>query len=380
MTSICFSFQVHQPTLLSDYDFFQIGHTHAYFDHSDNQNREGFIIDERCNSYNKKFIDIIKQSQGHFKASFSISGTALDQLTDYHHNLQHSFKQMVETGCVEMLCQPYYHSLSYLYSTKEFQRQVILHREAIQEKFQVSPKIFRNTETVYGNDIARTVEEMGFLGILSDGTDSLLMGRSANHIYLPLGTRRIRALLKNQSLSADLAVNFFNSTWVNYPLTPVKFVEWIKKQAKNGDSTINLFLDYSIFSQPSFLPFLEKLVLEVLKNKELDFKTPSEVLDTYPVKGTYDVPYSASWAEVGKDLPGWMENYLQREAIERIYRLEDAIKAQGDEELLLSWSNLQTADHFYRMSNQEPKRYDAYINYMNILTDLEQQVKNSASD
>ncbi len=377
MTSICLCFDIHQPLSLQAYDFFRIGQDHAYGDTAKDKETLQQLTDTGYSPANQCLLELIQSSDKRFKVSFSISGISLALMEQYQPGVLSALQSMTNSGCAEMLGTTFYHSLSYSYSAKEFQRQVILHQNKIQELFDIAPSVYRNTEAIYGNDIARTVEELGFRGFLHDGNDSLLMGRSPNYIYQPLGTRRIRALLKNQLLSEGLSVRFSDPTWVEYPLAPTKFVSWLQQIAQKKDSSINLFLDYRVLANPVMRDFLTETVRRVLKTHDLEFRTPSEVFNGYPVKGTYDSPYSANWAESQKDLPAWMENYLQREALERVYQLENAVLATGDQEILRTWSSLQTADYFYHMANSYPSRYDTYINYLNILTDLEQRLPKS---
>jgi alpha-amylase len=315
---------------------------------------------------------LIKKSETKFKFAFSLSGGLLDQQTP---EALDSFRRLTAGNSVELVCQTYYHSQCFLYSKTEFCRQVDWHRNQLRTLFNVTPEVFHNTEKFYGNDIARTVEELGFKGIICEGSDSLMMGRSPNHVYLPLGSRKIRALIQNQGLMEDISERFTDTAWSEYPLTPSKMTKWLLHLADKGDSTVNLVLNYDIFTHsPPLLSFLEKLVLEILSHQQLKFKLPAEIIHEGPVRGTFDATYSANWAETGKDLPAGIENYLQRESLERVYKLEESIKKSGDHQLLEEWSHLQSVDHFKSMANDKRNRYDVYINYMNILTDLEQRL------
>ncbi|MBC7922766.1 MAG: alpha-amylase [Ferruginibacter sp.] len=384
MTAICFCFQAHQPFRLKHYDFFRIGHDHTYADPARDEVALNQAADQTYLPANQRLLALIRRSAvqssgpgsvGHrFKFALSLSGTVLEQLWRYRPDALTSFRGLIDAQGAEVLGGTHYHSFPFLYSPREFRRQVDQHRLTTETLLDVSPTLFRNPQAGYGNDIARAAEEMGFPGILSDGHDSLLLGRSPNHVYAPLGTRRIRALLQNQSLSEDLATRFSRPDWSAYPLGPAVFADWLEKGVRTGESVLNLWLDYGAFAQPGFLDFLEGLVAEVHRRPGLDFRTPSEVLATYPVKGTYDVPRSANWAEIQKDLPAGTENYLQREAVERVYRLEESVLASASEDLLRVWGSLQSADHFHGMANGQPDRYDAYINYMNVLTDLEERL------
>jgi alpha-amylase len=370
MTAICLTFQVHKPLTLNHYDFFQIGHQQAYFELNSND-IDNFFRDT-CIPVNQLLQKLVNNSKGKFKFAFSLSGTLLDQQTP---QALDSFRQLIARNSVELVCQTYYHSQCFLYSKTEFCRQVEKHRNLLQTLFNKTPEVFYNTEKFYGNDIARAVEELGFPGIICEGNDSLMMGRSPNHVYLPLGSRKIRALILNQGLMEDISGRFTDPTWSEYPLTPSKMTKWLLHLADKGDSVVNLVLNYDIFSQtPPLLSFLEKLVSEILSHQQLAFKLPTEIVQVGPVKGTFDATNSANWAESEKELPAGIENYLQRESLERMYWLEKPIKTSSNQQLLEEWSNLQSVDHFKLMANDNKRKYDYYINYMNILTDLEQRL------
>ena len=387
MTSICFYFQVHQPYRLKDFNFFKIGTDHFY--EHDTQNREIlFKVADKCYlPTNQKILDLINRSNGRFRVSYSISGTALDQFERYRPEVIESFKKLVDTGCIEILGETYYHSLSFLYSREEFQRQIKQHSDKVKQLFGVEPKVFRNTELIYNNDVAWHVAQMGYKAILCEGVDRVLNGRSPNYVYNAAHSN-IKCLLKNYKLSDDIAFRFSNPQWAEYPLTAPKFADWVHKTAGNGE-LVNLFMDYETFGEHQWassgiFDFLDHLPSEILKHPDFDFRTPSEVVDSYYPKGVYDAPFFTSWADEERDLSAWLENSMQGEAIKRIYRLEEKIKEKGQKDLIDVWGKLQTSDHFYYMSTKfwndgDVHKYfspygspfDAYINYMNVISDFE---------
>jgi alpha-amylase len=388
MPSVCLYFQVHQPFRLKPYDCFKIGYDHVYEDEL--KNRE--ILDrvsKKCYlPANEALHRLIDQHKGNFKIAYSISGTALEQFEAYQPDVLRSFQNLAETGCVEFLSETYYHSLSFLYSRKEFIRQVGKHKAKIEQLFHQTPSVFRNTELIYNNEIANFIAGMGYKGILSEGLDHVLGDRSPNFLYHPTGTRDIKSLLKNYTLSDDIAFRFSNKDWAEWPLTASKFAAWVHQIAGNGE-TLNLFMDYETFGEHQWpetgiFEFLSALPQEILKHPDFNFKTPSEVIDTYEVHGEYDVHSLSSWADIERDLSAWLGNSLQHDAMERVYALESRIHETNDPALLDSWARLLTSDHFYYMSTKYwndgdvhkyfshyNTPYDAYINFMNVLTDLE---------
>ena len=388
MPSICFYFQVHQPFRLKHYDCFKIGHDHSYED--EQKNRE--ILDRvstKCYlAANRTLLSLIKRYKGKFRIAYSISGTALEQMEMYRPDVLRSFQDLAATGCVEFLSETYYHSLSFLYSKTEFIRQVGKHKEKIEELFGQTPTVFRNTELIYNNEIANFVSSLGFKGIACEGLDHVLGFRSPNFLYNPPRNNKIISLLKNYKLSDDIAFRFSNKDWKEWPLTAPKFAHWVHQTAGNGE-TINLFMDYETFGEHQWpetgiFNFLSHLPHEIFKHPDFTFKTPSEVIAEYPTRGEYDVHHLSSWADIERDLSAWLGNSLQHDAMERIYGLEKRIKETNDEQMIDTWAKLLTSDHFYYMCTKYwndgdvhkyfshyNTPYDAYINFMNVVTDLE---------
>jgi len=392
MPSVCFYFQVHQPFRLKSYDCFKIGHDHFYEDEAKNKEILDRVATKCYLPANALLLHLIERYKGAFRISYSVSGTALEQMEKYRPDVLRSFQRLAETGCVEFLSETYYHSLSFLYSKDEFVRQVNAHRAKIAEHFHQVPTVFRNTELIYNNEIAAFVSGLGYSGIICEGLDTALGYRSPDFVYHPPFNPGIKCLLKNYKLSDDIAFRFSNRGWTEWPLTASKFAHWVHDIAGNGE-TINLFMDYETFGEHQWpetgiFGFVDHLPEEILKHPDFDFKTPSEVIRTYEARGEYDVHNLSSWADLERDLSAWLGNSLQQDAMERIYGLEKAVKETADINLIDTWAKLLTSDHFYYMSTKywndgdvhkyfSPYNtpYDAYINFMNVVTDLEYTVE-----
>ena len=388
MPSVCFYFQVHQPFRLKHYSFFNIGNDHSYEDDALNKEILDKVSDKCYLPANKLMLSLIKKHKGKFRIAFSLSGVAIEQFEKFRPDVLQSFIELSKTGCVEFLSETYYHSLAFLYSKGEFIRQVEKHKKKIQEHFKQTPTVFRNTELIYNNDLADFVEKMGYKGILSEGLDWILNGRSPHFVYSPPNNRNMRILLKNFKLSDDIAFRFSNQNWPHYPLTATKFAKWIHHYQSASDC-INLFMDYETlgehqWQETGIFEFMEHLPAEILKNKSFNFKTPSEVIDTYNVKGIYDVHHNISWADTERDLSAWLSNPMQSETLSKVYAMEDEVIMANDKKLLEKWSRMQISDHFYYMctkywSDGEVHKYfspyaspyDSYIYYINALSDLE---------
>ena len=340
---------------------------------------------------NRLLLETIRRFEGRFRVAYSITGVLLEQLERYAPEVLSTFHALAQTGCVEFLAETYYHSLSFLYSPAEFVEQIRLHVETIERLFGQRPRVFRNTELIYNNALARTIDAMDqFDAILTEGADHILGHRNANFVYRPPDTQHLRLLLKNYSLSDDIAFRFSNQHWKEFPLTADKFAGWINSVNGNGH-VVNLFMDYETFGEHQWeetgiFQFLSHLPEAVLRHPDNNFLTPRQVVETYPAMDVVDVPHLISWADTERDLSAWLGNPMQSGALHEVYRLERFIKQLGDETLLADWRRLQTSDHFYYMCtkyfadgdvhkyfNPYDSPYDSYINYMNVLDHLKRR-------
>ncbi len=389
MPSISFCFRVHQPYRLKQYEFKDIDVLHCYDDTGATAVAINKVADECYLPANKIILQQVKATGGKFKIAFSISGTVLELLQQYRLDVIGSFRQLVQTGCVEILAETYNNSLSWLHSKKEFAVQVEKHSRLVKELFDVTPVVFRNTELIYSNELAQFIADAGYKGILCEGLSRILKGRNNNQTYAAPDTGDFGVLLRNVELSDDIAFRFGATGWSQHPLTAQKFAEWIHDHALADACNINLFFDYETFgihkkADTGIFGFLEYLPAEILADTNFYFKTPTEALDNCYPKDVYDVPEIISWEDKNNDCCLWGENVMQHNTIRKIYRLENMVMKSGDEKMIAAWRRLQTVDYFYFMSAHQRCKGDAYhllnpfhsaqdafTTYSNILTDFE---------
>jgi alpha-amylase len=396
MLTVCPYFHVHQPYRVKKYRVFDIGNDDEYFNEdggSDLNNRKIVekVADKSYRPMNRVLNDMLNEHE-EFRFALSFSGTVLDQFEAYAPDVLESFQKLVATGRVEILADTYHHSLAFFYSVPEFERQVSKHAKRVKELFGYTPRVFRNTELSYRNDLAKWCEDHGYLGIMAEGWDPVLGWRSPNYVYSPVGCSRIKVLLKNYKLSDDVAFRFGNRGWESYPLSAETYASWI--HAHHGDGhTINLFMDYETFGEHQWedtgiFNFMRALPHMLKAHPDTSFKTPSETILSYDSVGDIDVPNILTWADTDRDLTAWTGNDIQKDAIKAIYAMEGDVITTGDARLIETWRKLQTSDHFYYMCTkwsedgdvhayfspyQSP--YDAYVAFMNALSDLQLRVQ-----
>lgn len=390
MTSLVFYFQVHQPHRLRRYRFFDIGRSEDYFDDAENKRILERVAHKCYLPMNALLLRAVEAHQGRFRCSFSVSGTALEQMERWSPETLESFKRLARTGCVEFLCETSHHSLSALGDEREFREQVKNQSERIEALFGRKPTAFRNTELILSNRIARLAEELGFEAILGEGADHLLGWRSPHRVYRPEGSERIKLLLRSYKLSDDIAFRFSNRAWSEWPLRSEKFASWVHGLPEE-DRFVGLFMDFETFGEHQWADtgifhFMEALPGAVLAHPRFRFETPSEVARSTDPSARLDIPHPVSWADAERDLTAWLDNAMQRGAHEAVYQLASLVRGlaeRGDPEPLEVWRKLTTSDHFYYMcvkffSDGDVHKYfspyatphDAYITLANVLADF----------
>ena len=394
MPSVCIYFEVHQPMRLNRFSVFNIGKHNEPFSTYFNQRQNQEIFEKvtrKCYlPTNRLLLDLIRQFDGKFRISFSLTGTFVKYCEQFMPEVLDSFKELYRTGAVDFIEETYYHSLSSLFDElDEFEEQVKMHRQMIKRHFGCEPKIFRNTEAIYDNRIAKKVAEMGYKGIITEGSENILGWRSPNFLYRPVNAD-IKVLLRNYKLSDDVGFRFSARNWVGFPLTADKYSHWMSHC--EGD-LVNLFLDYETFgehhwTETGIFDFLKHFPGEALRHSNLDFVTVSEAVEKFEPVGTIDVPWAISWADEDRNVSTWLGNDMQIACFNEIKDIGRRLKKHENKELLNVWRLLQTSDHLYYVSTKGFEDgnvhayfspydipYEGFINYMNILQDLKQKVE-----
>ncbi len=393
--SICLYFQVHQPTRLRLYRFFDICTDSHYYDDFANRTILKRIAKKCYLPMNELLLDRIEKSKGKFKIAFSISGSAIEQFARYAPEVLDSFKKLADTGCVEFLCETYNHSLASLASKLEFEHQVNKHRAAVEKYFGVVPTTFRNTELIYSDSIGKDIYDLGFKTVLTEGARHIMGWRSPDYVYKNELKSGLKVLLRNYSLSDDIAFRFSNKEWSEWPLTAEKYVGWLK--AAEGE-IVNLFMDYETFGEHQgaecgIFDFMKALADMVVKDPDLEFVTPSKAVTKHKAVDEISVPEPISWADEERDLSAWLGNELQQDAYNKLYALEENLSLADDAALWADYGHLQESDHFYYMCtkffsdgeihsrfNPYATPYEAFINYMNVLSDFTIRVNNAIAE
>jgi len=327
-----------------------------------------------------------------FKITFSLTGIFVDQMEHFSPALLKNFQALAKTGQVEFLSDTYAHSLAALRSDDEFIHKISQHKLKMEQLFEVDTKVFRNSELVYSDLIGEKVAKLGFKAMLAEGAKHVLGWKSPNYVYYNVNNPRLKVLLRNYKLSDDIAFRFSNKSWSQWPLDADKYLSWLSGISP-AEEFVNLFMDFETFgehqsSNTGIFDFFETLIAKLSNHPDFGFITPSEIAENLQPTAPVAVPFPSSWADEERDLSAWLGNDMQKEAFNKLYNLRDLVIEINDPELNLDWVYLQASDHFYYMStkffsdgavhhyfNPYSSPYDAFINYMNVLSDFSLRVE-----
>lgn len=397
MRAICLYLHIHQPVRYREYSFFDIGNNSNYYnDNYDGRQSNERIFRKVANKSYRPMLTLLEHNiklHPDFKLSLSITGTWLEQAEAWAPELIEQIARMVKTGQVEIVGETYYHSLAFFYDKEEFNTQVKMHSDKIQALFGVRPKVFRNTELAYNDELARWADEAGYTAILAEGWDKVLGWRSPNYVYRPVNTNNIKLLLKNYRLSDDIAFRFSNRSWREWPLTVPKYQQWINDDCLRGP-LVNLFMDFETFGEHQWedtgiFSFMNTLIGSWLSEYDNKFVTVSEAANITEPADTISMPETVTWADTERDLSAWLSNEMQKSAMSAIYSLKDKILATKDATLISDWRKMTTSDHPYSMCTKYwndgdvhayfsayASPYESFMYYMNVLRDIEYRLTN----
>lgn len=386
MKAICFYFQIHQPFRLKRYRFFDIGNDHYYYDDFANDDIITRIAHRSYIPAAESLLRMIEESKGRFRCALSITGVALEQCEQYVPEFIDLLKKLADTGKVEFLAETYAHSLSSLIDHDEFINQVKVHDDKIYELFGQRPKVLRNTELIYCDEMAPVIASMGYKGVITEGAKHILGWKSPNYVYCAASAPKLRMLLKNSKLSDDISFRFSNTEWDAYPLTADKYIDWIASTPPE-EQIVNLFMNLETFGElqtrdTGIFQFLEALP-RFAAERGIDFITPTEAVTKLKPVGELSVLHPISWADEARDTSAWLGNKLQNEAFNKLYSVAERVRLCDDRRLKQDWYYLQASDHLFYMSTKRKADgavhshfspyetpFQAFTNYMNVLSDF----------
>ena len=389
MKTIQLYFEIHQIIHLKRYRFFDIGTDHYYYDDYENERSITEIAERSYMPALNCFQEMIKEHGKYFKLAFSISGVGMEQLEMHAPQVIAKLQELNDTGCVEFLAEPYSHGLSSLANAECFAEDVKKQAEKMKEYFGKYPTVLRNSSLIYSDDIAMQAQAMGFKGMLTEGAKHVLGWKSPHYVYSSAVAPDLKLLLRDVELSDDISLRFNNPEWPGYPLFADTYISRIAETPKE-EQIINIFMELSALgiAQPlssNILDFIKALPA-CAKEKGIEFATPTEVFNKVKAVDHISVPDTLSWVDEERDCSCWLGNNMQREAFNKLYSVAERVRIMKDPAISQDWDYLQASNNFRFMTTKASNvgldrgiyitPFDAFTNYMNILGDFMNRVKN----
>ena len=390
MKNICLYFQIHHPFSFQTFRFFDIGESKSYYDE---WQIEREIQDAAINYYlptNNYILQLIHQYKGNLRLSLNISGVALDQFLFYAPELVTSFMQLADTRQVEFTGSTDSNSIVSLADKKhEFLQSIKRCQERTEYYFGQKPKLFVNTDLLFNNRIAEIAAEAGYSAVLTNGTNKILQWRSPNYLYSAQDQKHITVFFRNENISNGLSTILLNQDKTE-ARNQIKELLALLNAIRTDEPITNIYLNYKALCGTNRLEkqgLFRTFVSKIINNKSCCFGLPSRITEQYGPIAEIGTVEPVCWTEHFHSdyYPG---NELQNDAINQLFKLCDKAENTKDNNLKIDWKYLQSSDHFHLMDENHPaykennsiqsshkSKYDAFINYMNILEDFRLRLK-----
>ena len=384
MKNICFCFQMHAPYTLKRYRFFEIGQDHYYYDDMQTEDHVASLISTSYMPLCKTIAEMIRLSKGRFHCALSVSGIMLEMFEQYDPEMIDMLKELAVTGCVEFVVTPYSYSLASVYSDTEALEQLQSQKAQVKQLLGVESTAACLTELLYSDEIAIQLHKMGFKAVMTEGAKHILSWKSPNYVYSSSAAPKLKVLLRNTNLSDELAFHFSDPAWHNFPMDAEKFANTLASQPEE-EHVANIWVGAETFgirqsATSGIFDFLKALPYFALE-QGIGFMTPSEVAKKFAANDAIVAAHPLTWAGEAKDLSTYNGNDLQQEALSKLYAVAERVHLCKDKQLKRDWLILQDINYLHFMNHidqgatQFESAYDAFINYMNILSDFLQRVE-----
>ena len=384
MKNICFCFQMHAPYKMKRYRFFEIGQDHYYYDDMQTEEHLEYLVNTSYLPLCNTIKEMIRLSKGRFHCALSVSGTTLEMFQQFAPEMIDVLNELAQTGCVEFVATPYAYSLASVYSETEAVEQLQLQQAMVKELFGVESSTICNTELVYSDEIAIQLYQQGYKTVMTEGAKHILSWKSPNYVYQSASAPKMKVLLRNANLSDEIAFHFSDSNWYNYPMDAEKYNAQLASLPEE-EQVVNIWVGAETFgvrqhAMSGIFDFLKALPYYALE-REMGFMTPSEAAKKLSAESVITSPFPLTWRGEAKDLSTFVGNDLQQEAIQKLYAVAERVHLCQDKNLKLNWLRLQDINYLHNMNHidqgetQYESAYDAFINYMNVLSDFLQTVE-----
>ena len=375
---------MHAPYTLKRYRFFEIGQDHYYYDDMQTEDHVASLIQTSYMPLCHTIAEMIRLSKGRFHCAISVSGIMLEMFEQFAPEMIDTLKELAETQCVEFVVTPYAYSLANVYSDTEAAEQLLAQQKQVEKLLGVQSTTACLTELLYSDEIAIQLHEMGFKTVMTEGAKHILSWKSPNYVYSSSAAPKMKVLLRNTNLSDELAFHFSDPAWHNFPMNAEAYAIGMANLPEE-EQVANIWVGAETFgmrqsAETGIFDFLKALPYFAME-QGMGFMTPGEVAKKFAASDAIVAAHPLTWAGEAKDLSTYNGNDLQQEALNKLYAVAERVHLCQDKQLKRDWLILQDINYLHFMNHidqgatQFESAYDAFINYMNILSDFLQRVE-----
>lgn len=289
------------PFRLKKYSIFDT--THEYFDEPVNEAMCRKHAKQCILPVNKLLHGLISQYEGRFRVALSISGSALEMMESHSPEALEGLQQLADTGYVEFIGSPYYHSLSSLYSDEEFADEVSDHGNLVSKLFGDNrrPVVFMNTAMIFNNRIADMLGRVGgFRAVFVDDSMNFPYWYSPSRIC-NTKTDGLRALVMSNILGEEIRWLLMTGVSKEKETAAESFSRRLLDFGCRGDCNVMLGMNYRLLweSDPESdikYSFMHSFLSRILEDGSGCFALPGEMIDRHEGGGNQpervaDVPH-----------------------------------------------------------------------------------------
>lgn len=378
MKTVYLTFDLHLANHLKKIRFWEIGRNPDYFDHNLNRETIEFFKPDFL-YFNLSLQKVLEDLKGKVQVNFCISGTTLELFHEYAPELIISLQTLTSTGFVEFIGTTYSNSLAALSSRNEFKSQIIEHKLLIQDTFGKTPDTFKIFGYLFSDKTCKILKDLDFENVL-------IQGRMPDQMIknLDKGPKAIWGL---NFIFSDYSIEkWFQKSLDIHPLWEIYTHDLNKMFISNPSAQIGIILKYTSLAQTLQSSYDWRYIRQFF-NKTSDKRIRFQKLKNIgPINTKLECMVDEKLNNTqneGQLFQFKLSNPLQKDAHFKLFQIEELVNKTGSDFLTKKWRDLQSIDYFMLMqipeesdnfSDKDPYEdqipFQAYINYMNILSDL----------
>lgn len=391
MFKICLCIKIHIPAVQANYRFSDIRENHRYYDDHTVAEHVQNVYKNNLAPFFAGIRSVYYQSHAKFKAGISISGISLTLLQKHAPKAVEELIQLQQRGCVEILSEPWSHSVLPHLDLHTLERQVDLHDKTVYALFGKIPDIFAVHSPTFQNSLPQMISRLGKKALFTN-LNPIDANSFKDFLFKNANDQSIAKVLPaNHKLSRMLQKIDLNP----FIKSTSEFSNRIISQFKNSITDSNpVIIFYNITSAKSSFRLSravtwKRILMDLLTDPGVTFISPSKTVKNYsPIVNKNSLSRNVLHRSRITDM--WLQNKLQNEAFGKQLKINTLMKTEIREAFLKEWDMLQDMEYLYYMDNHFNKKdffnthYTpfsspnlAFINYINVLNDFEDKLQNN---